>query len=88
MSMYKRRFSVFEIIVFALLIIGLLFSLKDFWLPILVFGVLIALYKFPPNTWKLPNFSAKSKSKGPRRKNAKFRVIEGSKPDDDVPKYH
>lgn len=68
-----------------------------------VFGVIFLLYKFPPDRWfgrqsgsaKRPQIkpSARTAQKmqaktKPARKNIPFRVIEGGKDDDDLPKYH
>jgi len=64
-------------------------------IPVLVFGVVFLLYKFPPDRWRGllrgagDRFSGNSARRSPNVKKAKFRVIPGSKPDrDDPPKYH
>ncbi|WP_020616808.1 hypothetical protein [Paenibacillus daejeonensis] len=70
---------------------------------IAVFGIIYLLYKFPPDRWfgrkaggsKHPKIKPsartaqkmQARSKTPR-KNIPFRVIEGGKDDDDLPKYH
>lgn len=49
-------------------------------IPIIVFGVIFYLYKFPPG------------GRGPRgprrRRRIKLRVIQGHKKDDEPPRYH
>lgn len=84
----RRRFSGAEIIIAVLLAIGLLVSLRTLFIPILVLGIIFFLYKFPPSSWKLRNISRRT-AKG-KRKNGKFRVINGSKDSDpdDFPKFH
>jgi len=94
----NRRFSWPQLIIITiiavLLLIGFVVSMSKFLIPIIVFGVIFLLYKFPPNTWKFrgnqTNGASNRKKKSPVRK-AKFRVIQGSKPDDDNddrPRYH
>ncbi|MDD9267498.1 hypothetical protein ACFPES_10735 [Paenibacillus sp. GCM10023248] len=84
----RRRFSPVEIAIGVLIAIGLLVNLPTLFIPILVLGIIFLLYKFPPNRWKTISFG-----RGPskvKRKNAKFRVINGSKDSDsdDYPRYH
>jgi len=66
-------------------------------IPILVFGGIFLLYKYPPHKWRMLWFQAQSKyfgstrgvRGGRRMKRAKFRVIPGTKKDgDEPPKYH
>ena len=66
-------------------------------IPILVFGGIYVLYKYPPHKWRMLWFQAKSKYLGSSRgvrggrrtKRAKFRVIPGTKKDGgEPPKYH
>ncbi|TCZ77435.1 hypothetical protein E0485_10595 [Paenibacillus albiflavus] len=95
----NRRFSwpqlIFITIIGVLLLIGFVASMSKFLIPIVVFGLIFLLYKFPPNTWKFranqtTSGASNRKKKAPVRK-AKFRVIQGSKPDDDnedKPRYH
>jgi len=85
----RRRFSPVEIAIGVLIAIGLLVSLRTLFIPILVLGLIFLLYKFPPSRWKKPSYGSRGSSK-PRRKNAKFRVINGTKDSDsdDYPKYH
>jgi hypothetical protein len=101
MKRYGRR-NVFAYVIFGLIAIGILSSLiRSFsaWIiPVLVFGIVFLLYRFPPPAWRRladrlrarSDFSAwGGKSAGGKRtKRAKFKVIRGSKPDDDIPKYH
>ncbi|KQX46489.1 MULTISPECIES: hypothetical protein [unclassified Paenibacillus] len=83
----RRKFSPIEVAIAILIAIGLLVSLRTLFIPILVLGIIFLLYKFPPSRWK-----KNSTGRGPKgkRKNAKFRVINGSKDSDsdDLPKYH
>ncbi|MGO4274954.1 hypothetical protein AB4Z22_34850 [Paenibacillus sp. TAF58] len=84
----RRKFSPIEIVIAILIAIGLLVSLRTLFIPILVLGIIFLLYKFPPSRWK-KNSTGRGPAKG-KRKNAKFRVINGSKDSDpdDFPKYH
>jgi hypothetical protein len=99
-NMSKHRFSTASYIIFALIAIGvlarLLASPGTLLIPVIVFGVVFLLYKFPPARIKRQfhtAFSGKEKT-GPRRntRTAKFRVIKGSKKDDpeqsEPPRYH
>lgn len=66
-------------------------------IPVLVLGSVFLLYKYPPSRWKSMS-SYRTKAQGTfdggasnkrKTKQAKFRVIRGSKrEDDDIPKYH
>ncbi|MDQ0874953.1 hypothetical protein QFZ77_003612 [Paenibacillus sp. V4I3] len=84
----RRKFSPIEIAIAILIAIGLLVSLRTLFIPILVLGIIFFLYKFPPSRWR-KNSTGRGPAKG-KRKNAKFRVINGSKDSDsdDLPKYH
>ncbi len=84
----RRKFSPIEIAIAILIAIGLLVSLRTLFIPILVLGIIFLLYKFPPSRWR-KNSTGRGPAKG-KRKNAKFRVINGSKDSDsdDLPKYH
>ncbi|MCD1260665.1 hypothetical protein B5M42_017835 [Paenibacillus athensensis] len=78
-------------VIFALMIIGLLRSWATIFIPILVLGLIYLLYKYPPNRWQLSSlFKGSSPGDKRRRKNGKFRVINGNKGNDpdDFPKYH
>ncbi|HZG58076.1 hypothetical protein [Paenibacillus sp.] len=62
-------------------------------IPIAVLGGVFLLYKFPPSRWKAMFRGAPMRSDGKAGKRtsrrAQFRVIPGSKrDDDDAPKYH
>lgn len=83
----RRKFSPIEVAIAILIAIGLLVSLRTLFIPILVLGIIFLLYKFPPSRWKKSSFGRAAKGK---RKNAKFRVINGTKESDsdDFPKYH
>ncbi|MDF2648396.1 MAG: hypothetical protein K0Q73_4201 [Paenibacillus sp.] len=84
----RRKFSPIEVAIAILIAIGLLVSLRTLFIPILVLGIIFLLYKFPPSRWKKASLG-RGPAKG-KRKNAKFRVINGSKDSDsdDLPKYH
>jgi hypothetical protein len=87
------------IIILALIVIGLvsqsLSSPIQLIIPIAVFGVIFLLYKFPPGGAKVAKPRSKpiprreqQTAKAKSRKNIPFRVIEGGKDDDNLPKYH
>ncbi len=72
-----------------------------FVIPVVVLGGIFLLYKYPPaflerargnssRSHVKPGRSsqAKSRTSKPRSKTVPFRVIEGGKDDDDLPKYH
>ncbi|MEC0230891.1 MULTISPECIES: hypothetical protein [Paenibacillus] len=84
----RRKFSPIEIAIAILIAIGLLVSLRALFIPILVLGIIFLLYKFPPSRWR--KFSTGRGPSKVKRKNAKFRVINGTKDSepDDYPKYH
>ncbi|SDO09744.1 hypothetical protein SAMN04487897_10875 [Paenibacillus sp. yr247] len=84
----RRKFSPIEVAISILIAIGLLVSLRTLFIPILVLGIIFLLYKFPPSRWKKTSIG-RGPAKG-KRKNAKFRVINGTKESesDDFPKYH
>ncbi|MNR59030.1 hypothetical protein D3C85_1801890 [compost metagenome] len=86
----RRRFTPVEIAIGVLLAIGLLVSLRTLFIPIIVLGIIFLLYKFPPSSWKKIQVRP-GPGKGKNTKNAKFRVINGTKDtnnSDDFPKYH
>ncbi|SDD43127.1 hypothetical protein SAMN02799630_03455 [Paenibacillus sp. UNCCL117] len=90
----RNRSNTIAYIIFGLIAIGVLASLftspRAFLVPLLVFGAIFLLYKFPPNTWNRQSRKPPSGrfAKG-KRKNANFRVIPGSKDkQDEPPKYH
>lgn len=85
----KNRSIAFYVIA-GLIVIGIISSIRFWIVPVLVFGVIFFLYKFPPNTWS-GRFGRSSNARGTKRgktRNAKFRVIPGSKDSEDPPKYH
>ncbi|BBH21132.1 hypothetical protein Back11_24770 [Paenibacillus baekrokdamisoli] len=65
-------------------------------IPVVIFGAIYLLYKFPPGgarTRTKPrnkpiNRKEAQTTKPKSRKNIPFRVIEGGKDDDNLPKYH
>ncbi|MFC4777439.1 hypothetical protein ACFO9Q_11645 [Paenibacillus sp. GCM10023252] len=71
---------------------------STFIIPVVVLGVIFLLYKLNPGGARSrrpvvkpsPRTEAKMKAKSQqaRKKPAPFRVIEGGKDDDDLPKYH
>ncbi|MFD0586784.1 hypothetical protein ACFQZE_02125 [Paenibacillus sp. GCM10027627] len=77
-------------------------NLFDILLPIVILGGIFLLYKYPPSFLKgqrsasykrttvTPSRStaAKTRRDRPRSKTVPFRVIEGGKDDDNLPKYH
>ncbi|MBM7564354.1 hypothetical protein GT003_07950 [Paenibacillus sacheonensis] len=92
------------IIILVLVVIGLVSQTisnpYQLLIPVGVFGVIYLLYKFPPGAaarsrTRQPRYKASNTRKdsqpsnrGKTRKNSPFRVIEGGKDDDDLPKYH
>jgi hypothetical protein len=95
----RRRFTTTSYIIFGLIAVGLLAKLwahpGTLLVPLIVFGVIFLLYKYPPTTWRARSQAAfVSKKRKPddsrRTRKAKFKVIKGSKPDDpqEPPKYH
>ncbi|MBU7317127.1 MULTISPECIES: hypothetical protein [Paenibacillus] len=89
----RNRNSTVAYVIFGLIAIGILASVLSnpgtFIIPILVFGVIFFLYKFPPNRWRQPKRPSSSRFQKGKRRNATFRVIQGSKDSsDEPPKYH
>jgi hypothetical protein len=83
------------------LVYGLLRNPLSFIIPVVVLGGIFLLYKYPPaflqgargsqaRTQVKPGRASQTRSKTtkPRSKPVPFRVIEGGKDDDDLPKYH
>jgi hypothetical protein len=73
----------------------------SFIIPIVVLGGIFLLYKYPPSfirgnrsqqgrthVTQSRAAASRTKPKKPRSKTVPFRVIEGGKDDDDLPKYH
>lgn len=94
MNRYSWPQKIIVIVIGILIAIGLIVSISHLLLPILVFGAIFFLYKFPPNSWKYKRRESRSKNNRPKstkKKNTRFRVIQGNKiddNDDDKPKYH
>ncbi|OXM88195.1 hypothetical protein [Paenibacillus rigui] len=90
----KKRYSIATYVILGLALIGVASKALSLIIPILVFGVIFLLYKFPPSTWKKSGFSGRgssshSRTQGKRTRNATFRVINGNKgSSDEPPKYH
>lgn len=84
------------------LVYGVIESPGAFIIPIVVLGGIFLLYKYPPTFLRgyssrqgrttpikqSRSTAAKTKTNKPRSKRVPFRVIEGGKDDDDLPKYH
>ncbi|MFE5322923.1 hypothetical protein ACFQ88_30035 [Paenibacillus sp. NPDC056579] len=88
----KNRYSIATYIILGLALIGVASVALKLIIPIIVFGIIFLLYKFPPNRWRKPTFTAKGsggRTKEKRTRNATFRVIDGNKGNaDEPPKYH
>jgi hypothetical protein len=90
----RNRQTTFAYIIFGLIGIGILSALfsnpAGMLIPVLVFGVIFYLYKYPPKSWRGFGRSSTRFTKPPKRKNATFRVINGNRRDDseEPPKYH
>jgi hypothetical protein len=87
----RNKLSVGGYIIAALIIIGLIASLRAYFIPICVFGIIFLLYKFPPSRWRAKKYSNPVRKPGKRKtQDATFRVIQGNKnsDSDDRPKYH
>lgn len=91
----RRKSRLIAYIIFGLIAVGILASLisrpETMLIPLLVFGIVFLLYKFPPSRFRKrggmrpPRNAIKPKA----RKRNPFRVIRGSKRDDDEPpRYH
>jgi len=84
------------------LVYGIINNPSVFIIPVVVLGGIFLLYKFPPSFLRggaspksrqpqvKPSRATAAKMKGtkPRSKTMPFRVIEGGKDDDDIPRYH
>jgi hypothetical protein len=86
-----------------LAVLGILVQLSanpsSILIPLIVFGVIFLLWKYPPQTWKYGGpfrsmqgrFRMNSASAASKARRAKFRVIQGNKNkrrDEEPPKYH
>ncbi|WP_308640009.1 hypothetical protein [Paenibacillus silvisoli] len=96
-----RKMNLLSVIILALVVIGIITQTisnpYQLLIPVAVFGVIYLLYKFPPGAARpkaKPRYKAgarkdqPSANKGKTRKHMPFRVIEGGKDDDNLPKYH
>ncbi len=96
----RRKLHPMFLILLGLIAIGIVYQLmespSDLIIPLAVFGVVFLLYKLQPGgnrragAYKTGAAAdrAKPKSKNSPRKTVPFRVIEGGKDDDNLPKYH
>jgi hypothetical protein len=95
----RRRFTTASYIIFGLIAVGLLAKLwthpGTLLIPLIVFGVIFLLYKYPPSTWRARSYAAtaakrRKADEARHTRKAKFKVIKGNKPDDpqEPPKYH
>jgi hypothetical protein len=97
--MHRKLHPLF-LVLLGLIGIGIVYQLilspSRLIIPLAVFAVVFLLYKFPPGGLRRsrPYKSSaaaersKPKSKSSQRKSVPFRVIEGGKDDDNLPKYH
>ncbi|MBO7743970.1 hypothetical protein I8J29_07190 [Paenibacillus sp. MWE-103] len=97
-----RKMSLPTIIILVLVVVGLVSQTisnpYQLLIPVFVFGAIYLLYKFPPGAkakspkppqrYKTGARRDQQASRTKTRKNMPFRVIEGGKDDDDLPKYH
>jgi hypothetical protein len=96
----RRKLHPMFLVLLGLIGIGIVYQLmaspSQLIIPLAVFAVVFLLYKFPPGgirgsrAYKTGTSAdrAKPKSKSSQRKTVPFRVIEGGKDDDNLPKYH
>jgi hypothetical protein len=89
--MYRHSKTI-SYIIFGLIAIGLLANIQNLWIPLLIFGIVFYLYKFPPKQFQRgQKYNTRRPTGRPKSKPKKsmFRVIKGNKKDnDDPPKYH
>lgn len=92
--------TLLALIVFGM-IYGIIKHPSAFIIPVVVLGGIFLLYKYPPSFLRgaapksrqpqvKPSRATAAKVRGtrPRSKTMPFRVIEGGKDDDDLPRYH
>ena len=95
----RGRLNGWTIVILTLIAIGVLSQIAEnpvaYLIPIVVFGVVYFLYKFPPSRYRRAYQPPRVKGddrhrpKGAaRNRSVPFRVIDGGKDDDDLPKYH
>lgn len=98
-----RRLSVPDYIIYGLLVVGIISSFLanpgPLLIPLLVFGVIYLLYKFPPGQLKAQGKTRvvrggtaprRNRQDDRERRKSHFRVIYGNKHDSDEepPRYH
>ena len=99
-----NRHRISFIVIMALAALGIVNSIWNgrygLLIPVLVFGIVFLLLKFPPSRFqRAPKIKVSqrteakyAKSQKPKRKTVPFRVIEGSKGkddgDDNIPRFH
>jgi len=88
-----KRKPIIAYIIFGLIAIG--FAAEFFsspgrlLIPLLVFGIVFYLYKYPPGRRKGRTTVIPPRNRdGKERRKTSFRVIRGNKNDDDPPAYH
>jgi hypothetical protein len=90
----RRRLSLSSYLIFGFGIIGLIWSLMSrpsvYLVPLIIFGAVFLLYKFPPKKLRMNGPTVYNAKTRKPRKHVPFRVITGSKGDSDQepPKYH
>lgn len=77
-------------ILLILIAIGILSSLRQLLVPIIVIGVILILYFYPPDRWRNIRFRAPRRGSRTKYRTGKFKVIRGGKrkDDDEPPRYH
>jgi hypothetical protein len=93
----RGKFQPWYYVLFAFILVGIVFQLfnqpEQMIIPVVIFGAVFLFYKFPPSRSRNKTRSASSsqermQTKQRNRKPIPFRVIEGGKEDDNLPKYH
>ncbi|ALS28426.1 hypothetical protein IJ21_30300 [Paenibacillus sp. 32O-W] len=99
----RRRMEPWFVVLLVLIALGLGYMLvrnpERMLIPVVVLGAIFLLYKFPPSGFRKRDHrkyaAAARKTRPParpakarERKPIPFKVIEGGKDDDDLPKYH
>jgi hypothetical protein len=82
-----RRYPKWVLVILGLIVVGIIAQLirdpGSLIIPLVIFGVVFYLYKFPPNRARGGKRTFTQKKRPP------FRVIPGNKKDDDdPPRYH
>jgi len=97
-----RSSNVIGYIVLILLAIGIIVTLQDnpliIIIPVVLFGLIFYFVKRPPaflskgtksrGTYSSAVKQSKAKKERPRSKTVPFKVIEGGRDDNDTPRYH